>query len=81
MSTFDLRFEPAATCPYLRYLVSYTIIKLWQITYEDNFISVKIYIALNSEMRIKTQFKKNFNQLHQIQYIDKNISVAACRLE
>ena len=59
VSAFDLRFEPAATCLYLRYSVSCTKFKVWKIvTKEDNFIKVKNYIALLYEMRINTQIKK-----------------------
>ena len=61
VSNFDLRFEPTATCFYLRYSVSYTYIKLWQvITYKDDFMKVENYIAVNSEMCMKTQFKTRY---------------------
>ena len=51
VSKYILRFEPAATGLYLPYSVWYTKIRLWQIiTDEDDFMKVKIYIALNSEM-------------------------------
>ena len=43
---------------YLRYSDSYKKHKLWQIiTYEDDFMKGKIYIALNCETHIITQFK------------------------
>ena len=59
-SNFDLRFEPVVTRLYMRYSVSYANIKFWQIfIYEDDFMEVKIYIALYSEMRINTQFKNS----------------------
>ena len=75
--TFDLQFDPATICPYLRYSVSYRKIKLWQIiTFEDNFMNVKTHIALNSEVRITTQFRKHFIYLLQVRYINKKISFA-----
>ena len=55
VSTFDLRFEPAAICFYLRFLVSYTHELRQIITYENDFMKVEIYIGLNSEMN--KQFK------------------------
>ena len=77
MSTFDLRFEPVATCLYLRFPVSYTKIRLWKIIYEDNFMKIKIYIALSSEMRINTQFKNTLTNYTESDILTKRISVAA----
>ena len=58
VSNFDLRFEPAAICFYLRYSVSYTCIKLRQIfTYENDFMKIEIYIGLNSELGVNKHFK------------------------
>ena len=42
-------------------------------------MNVKIYIVLKSEVRTNTQYIKRFNQLFQVRYINKNISVVACR--
>ena len=80
VSTFDLQFKPTTTCLYVHYSVSYTKIKARVfITYEDGFINVKIYIALNSEMCINTQFKKICNQQYQMRYMNEKIGVAARR--
>ena len=63
VSIFPLRFEAAATFLHRRHSVSYTKIKLWQnITYEEDFMLVKIYTALNSEMGISTQFQNTLDQ-------------------
>ena len=43
-------------------------------------MNVETYIVLNSEVCISIQFKKHFNQLYQIRYINKKISVYAFRL-
>ena len=43
-------------------------------------MNIKTYIALSSWVRINTQFGKHFNQLYQVRYINKKISVAACSL-
>ena len=78
--TFDLRFDPAATCPYLWYSVSYKNIKIRQIiTFEDNLINLKTSSVLNSEVRITTQFWKYFNHQYQVRNINKKINVAAFR--
>ena len=41
---------------------------------------IKNYNALISEMCMKMRVEKQFNPLNLIRYINKNISVAACRL-
>ena len=81
VSIFGLQFESADTYLYLRYSVSYTKIELRHIiTYEDDLIKVKTYIALIFEMRMNTQFKNIFNQVHAIRKISKKVSLAASRL-
>ena len=54
---------------------------LWQIrTLENDFMNVKTYIVLNSEVRINTYSWKHFDQPYQVRYINKKISVAPFRL-
>ena len=53
VSLLHLWFQCTVICPHLRSSVSYTKCKVWDfIIYEDYFIKVKIYIALNSKVRI-----------------------------
>ena len=48
--------------------------------FEDDFMSVKAHIALNSEVRINTHFRKHFDRLFQVRYINKKTNGAACIL-
>ena len=42
-------------------------------------MNVKTNIISNSEVRFNIQFKKPFNQLNQVRYINKKIKVVAFR--
>ena len=81
VSKIHLRLKLWSHMSSSRYSISCTKIRhRLLITYRDNLLRVDILIALGSEMCVKTQLKKHFNQLHQIQYINTKINVAACRL-
>ena len=72
--TDDVRFEPAATCLYLRYSVSYIKIKFRHfVTYEDDFIKIKIYINLNLDMRINTLFKNTLTNYNKSDILTKKL--------
>ena len=43
-------------------------------------MKAETYIALNSDMRINTQFKNTLNNYSKSEIWKKKISVAACRL-
>ena len=74
VSAFDLWFEPAVKCFHLRYSLSYTYIKLWQIiTYENDFLKVEIYIALSCEIRINTQFKNTLTNYTKSDILTKRL--------
>ena len=67
---FVFRFKPTVTYLYLRYSASYAKNKLWQnITYEEDCIGVNIYIALNSRLHLKTQFKKYLIQAKTLVFL------------
>ena len=64
--SFQLRLKPWSHMPSSRNLVSYTNIRHWQfITYIENFLIVRIYIGLSSEMCFETLLKKHFSLLYQ----------------
>ena len=81
ISNFHLLFQPTAIFLQLRYSVSNTKFELSRvITFKDDFMKVNLTIASISELRINTELKKKLKNLYQIRYIDKKISIAACRL-
>ena len=58
VKTFDMRYEPVATCFYLRYSVSLRKNNLWHtIIYKDDFMLTEINTSLNSVTKINAPFK------------------------
>ena len=83
-SIFHLRFEPEARRFNLRYSVSTTKIKLWKNYHlrrrfheSKNLNWLQFSDAIPIHQHI---VQYHFNKLYQIRYINKNNSLAVCRL-